>query len=629
MKFCVNCGARLNDGAKFCTECGQKIPQAEPVAPPTPVYEAPAPVVQPEPVYVAPVVQPEPVYEAPAPVVQPEPVYEAPAPAANTFFEPNQTEPRQSVTHTYGAPVQHSFSAPVETETAKSGVYSIPAAEPVAAAPEKSRGAAMFAKSEKSAKAEKATVGETAEKAAAAAKNLGAKARTMAGKADLKGLAGNKFVRIGLVAVLVLILAISLFSCIGGKDDPNAGVYHVVSCTYDGIEVGYDDDWIELKKNGKAEIQLMGAGYNGKWELDDEEFTLDQGGDEYYGTLEENVLTLDFGGLIYTFEREATEEKKADKAPDKSTEKSPEKEEIAEEVGYWTLHHLESDDPDSAMDAETVQMMKAFGMEIYLDLKEDGTGVIFLDEPFDITWGKGKAAFDDNSTFTYELKDDQLIADVEGEVLVFVRGEAGEAPAVGADVAEDREELTDPMLKFWEGDWYGWWVMWSADGEYESMEDDGWDAYATIDVSSDYTGTVTLWDVDSSWDEPIAVVDVSFRQGLGEEGCMVSESGWFYDCEVAHADWNIDPPASMVRMFDNMIAIDSYYVNPENSDNTYNYVFILRPWGMDWEDVRGVEAEGTYYEDMMPFEYESWYLPLIEQGEDLPESHEAGEDLIG
>ena len=51
---------------------------------------------------------------------------------------------------------------------------------------------------------------------------------------------------------------------------------------------------------------------------------------------------------------------------------------------------------------------------------------------------------------------------------------------------------------------------------------------------------------------------------------------------------------------------------------------------MDWEDVRGVDAEGTCYCDVMPIEYESRYLPLINKSvEERPDSYRDGLDLIG
>lgn len=72
--YCINCGAKLPPGHKFCGMCGTRVPVIEDLQP-TPVAEtkeepAPQPVVQPEPVP-EPVIQPEPV---PEPVVQPEPI---------------------------------------------------------------------------------------------------------------------------------------------------------------------------------------------------------------------------------------------------------------------------------------------------------------------------------------------------------------------------------------------------------------------------------------------------------------------------------------------------------------------------------------------------------------------------
>lgn len=72
--YCINCGAKLPPGHKFCGMCGTRVPVIEDTQP-APVAEtkeepAPQPVVQPEPIP-QPVVQPEPV---PEPVVQPEPI---------------------------------------------------------------------------------------------------------------------------------------------------------------------------------------------------------------------------------------------------------------------------------------------------------------------------------------------------------------------------------------------------------------------------------------------------------------------------------------------------------------------------------------------------------------------------
>lgn len=85
--YCINCGAKLPPGNKFCGMCGARVPVIEDIQP-TPVAEtkeepAPQPVVQPEPVQ-EPVVQPEPVQQ---PVVEPEPVQQ-PEPIPQPVVQP-------------------------------------------------------------------------------------------------------------------------------------------------------------------------------------------------------------------------------------------------------------------------------------------------------------------------------------------------------------------------------------------------------------------------------------------------------------------------------------------------------------------------------------------------------------
>lgn len=80
---CPTCGAQLNDGLKFCTQCGTPLQVAEAPVVETPAYEAPA--------YEAPAYEAAPVYEAPA---QAAPVYEAPTyESAPAYEAPVATDP--------------------------------------------------------------------------------------------------------------------------------------------------------------------------------------------------------------------------------------------------------------------------------------------------------------------------------------------------------------------------------------------------------------------------------------------------------------------------------------------------------------------------------------------------------
>ena len=167
-------------------------------------------------------------------------------------------------------------------------------------------------------------------------------------------------------------------------------------------------------------------------------------------------------------------------------------------------------------------------------------------------------------------------------------------------------ETDDALLDWWNGEWYGWWKMTDCSGSYEEMEGQWWDVCGVIDIASDYTGTVTLWDEDYTKSEAMASAAVSLSDaGTDEHGTMMSEGGWFTDTELEHADWIVDPG---VQELENLICIDGWY---ENGDDTYRYEIYLRPWGLYWDDVE---------EEDRPYRYDDWYLPLIEAGKTMPDS---------
>ena len=167
----------------------------------------------------------------------------------------------------------------------------------------------------------------------------------------------------------------------------------------------------------------------------------------------------------------------------------------------------------------------------------------------------------------------------------------------------------DPLIDWWNGEWYGWWEMTGCSGEYESMEGQWWDVCGVIDIGTDYTGVVTLWDESYTKSEPMVTAQVSLNEaGIGEHGTLVSESGWFTNVALEHADWIVDP-GLMER--EDMICIDGWY---EDGDDEFHYEFYLRPWGHRWGDAG---------EDVLPYFYTDWYLPLIEAGKSMPDSFDS------
>ena len=293
--------------------------------------------------------------------------------------------------------------------------------------------------------------------------------------------------------------------------------------------------------------------------------------------------------------------------------------------------------------------------DTWLELKEDDEFVLVLDG--------------DRTKGTWELDDDELTLESGGEevcgtledgvieitieeegvkmVMVFAKdgAETGrtekpvdapvEAPQPSAAATEAPETIAPteaPVAAgnygWWEGDWYGWWIVTGATGAFEQYVDEYWDAYARIDILDGTAGRIVIWDEDLSYQAPLANVEIEFEEGFGEKGSFASAKGEFDGTSIGYYDWLVDPAASPVSEFKDMIAIEGTYVDPDNGENTYEYIIILRPWGMDWEDVKTADTSDALYDDMMPAYYEDWYMPLVEMGAELPNSKDEGEDLL-
>ena len=191
---------------------------------------------------------------------------------------------------------------------------------------------------------------------------------------------------------------------------------------------------------------------------------------------------------------------------------------------------------------------------------------------------------------------------------------ASEAAAEPGEIGEATETAApaltgDPLLDWWNGDWYGWWIATGGDGAYESWSNKWWDCCAVISIGSDYTGTVEIWDETEPRGNGVSFADVSLSDaGIGEHGALMSEGGWFLWAELAHADWIVDPG---IMDYDDLIKIDGWY---EDDEGSFHYSMYLRPWGTYWDDVAADDPES------LPYAYESWYLPLIDAGKSMPDT---------
>ena len=123
-------------------------------------------------------------------------------------------------------------------------------------------------------------------------------------------------------------------------------------------------------------------------------------------------------------------------------------------------------------------------------------------------------------------------------------------------------------------------------------------------------GTIKVWDREDEEQELLINADVKFESGLTDAGKMTITGGTVFNGEVPEEGIVVEPGDSTVSSLDHMIEIYGIFVRDEESG--FEYYFFLRPWGMEWEDVKDAESEDFPYADMMPVSYDDWYLPEIQ-----------------
>ena len=219
--------------------------------------------------------------------------------------------------------------------------------------------------------------------------------------------------------LIVLTMLLSLAAC-GGEtaEDPNAGKYlgttaKALGMTMDMSEIYPGETWLELKSGGKGTIMLDGDDFPITWALEGDAFTLTIDGVDSVGTLADGVITIDLMdmGVEMNFLKEGME--------------MPVVEATFNDAGYWEVVRIESEDPESVISEEDMVLVKEAGVLMYLELKEDGTGVMYLDEEMPVTWQDGTIVFtEDALSVSYTVENGELVLDMVDMTFVLRRGEA-------------------------------------------------------------------------------------------------------------------------------------------------------------------------------------------------------------
>lgn len=288
-------------------------------------------------------------------------------------------------------------------------------------------------------------------------------------------------------------------------------------------------------------------------------------------------------------------------------------------------------------------MSAVYAGENYLELLAGGTGTLCLDgEPFSIDWSLSAAEL------TLTAAQQSCRGTLSGgcaEISFFgadlLLRFGGDVPAAAPEPAAPAAELDTPSPEldasapdattalpedYWPGDWYGWYAIVDTCEALSDFKDSAWDACARI-TCSDGVGTLSLWDTETDPGDTVCRAALTFSDGLTPAGTMSAHSGSFLDFAL-DGSWTCEPAVSDVSAFDHLICLSGRAVDPA-SGNWLQLRIYLRPWGMDWSDVKSGDLSGCWYEDMLPPGYQRWYAPLLKRGVTvMPDSFAAGKALL-
>ncbi len=235
--------------------------------------------------------------------------------------------------------------------------------------------------------------------------------------------------------------------------------------------------------------------------------------------------------------------------------------------------------------------------EAYINLGSGGKGVLAMEmKSGEILWSAEGQELSFNiggSEFSGSLKDGVLKLNVsDGVSAVFLKD--------GAEMPEG-ESISLPK------EYYGWWHVVSSQGE---MPETWIDCCARLSLE-DGLMYFSIWDEDGSMEKPMG------RAVMGTvDGVPANQWGEFWYSELSEGQWRLSGET------DGKIGAEVIKLSGEaldRSGGTFSYEIFLRPWGQSWEDVN---------KDAVPYFYNSWYLPIIKAGGEMPESFEGAESPL-
>lgn len=253
--------------------------------------------------------------------------------------------------------------------------------------------------------------------------------------------------------------------------------------------------------------------------------------------------------------------------------------------------------------------------DVWLQLEEDGRGVLCLNEERELTWQLNGTALSlqlEEAALTASLADGVITLDYDGCRYFLTLAELlpEELPTAELlpDLAQQALKNDTALQQQWNGNWYGWWEMHGATGGYTDREGQRRDLCARIEIDGSGEGSISLWDETGSASAPTGQVRIAVQAADGGKSVASSEDGFFAGDTLRSGDWVIEPD---LYQYTDLLVIEGACTDEAG---TYNYSIFLRPWGTIWSDIEVLESE------QLPYRYFDWYLPALEESAAMPDT---------
>ena len=184
----------------------------------------------------------------------------------------------------------------------------------------------------------------------------------------------------------------------------------------------------------------------------------------------------------------------------------------------------------------------------------------------------------------------------------FVAASSAPASSPSNSTNNNDEVEVEAIGELGDSEWYGWWMVTDATGEFEEYDGAYFDCCANFEPTSEGYTLMSIWDeVYTDYNNNcIGEIYLEYYEDLGYS----SVEGFFLTGDDIASDGQVMviPEAAGVE---NALYIT---IPIETEDGGFTAELFLTEWGYEWDEE--LATTPTYYD--------SYFLPLMEDGEALP-----------